>query len=143
MGSYDGTTVLRIYGTVCRGAGKASMAFTEQRMQEVYRMVSWYPYPGTLNMRLLTSNGQQPLAKVMDSLGQPLAETEHDTPIGPLQWWPGRLQLPSGHLEVALLVRGVGTATRYLEFVTQVSMRFAENLKNGDRVCFIPTMPSS
>lgn len=141
MGFYDGGGTMKIYGTVCRGAGRASAAFTEQRMQEVWEMTGWYPYPGTLNMQL--SNPKPQMSKLVALLGLPQAETEADTPIGPLQWWPGRLEMPSGHQEVALLVRGVGTATSYLEFVTQVSMRFAENLKDGAQVCFIPIMLSS
>jgi CTP-dependent riboflavin kinase len=106
-------------------------------MNEVYQMVGWWPYPGTLNVRVSNLRG------MVDSLGPPLAETEHETKIGPLRWWTGKLELPDESRVVALLVRGKYSKTNYLEFVTQVPLRWAMALKNGDQVWFIPNGHSS
>jgi CTP-dependent riboflavin kinase len=123
----------RIRGTVCRGRYRARQAFTERRLQEVEQFIGWRPYKGTLNVRVLD------LPKVVTSLGRPIAETEHKTRIGPLRWWPGVLELPD-HSEVeVLLVRGMHTNTRCLEFVAQSYLRAkAHGVRDGDLVWFLP-----
>jgi len=99
-------------------------------MNEIYNMVGWYPYAGTLNVRV------KELATILKQLPTPLQETEADTKIGPLQWWLGKLQLPGDVSVVCLLVRGKNTKTNYLEFVTQLPLRASTSVKNGDTVYF-------
>jgi len=127
-------TALRIPGRITSGCGKANLAFTDQRQQDIYGMMGWEAYPGTLNVK---PDHVRPSA-VVAQLGRPLRETEHDTKIGPLQWWSGRLVLPDqSHIPV-LLVRGVNSGTGYLEFVAQLCLSVTGPLQRNDQVFFIP-----
>jgi CTP-dependent riboflavin kinase len=122
----------KVQGIVCSGCGRANLAFTEERMQEIYNLVGWWAYPGTLNVRVLD------LPKVITNLGTPLAETEHATRIGPLRWWSGRLELSDDRSVNVLAVRGVNSGMRNLELVASLPLRFSYDLRDGDRVWFTP-----
>ena len=117
-----------IQGVVRSGCGRASKAFRPQRTMEVRRMFGWTPYPGTLNLRVGA------LAEVLASLPEPMALTEHETPIGPLRWWSALIRIPMLSEPVkGALVRGQNTKTGYLELVAPVNFR-ALGLKDGDPV---------
>ena len=126
--------MVEIRGTVSSGMGRASKAFTEKRITEVERLFGFRPYPGTVNVRVPALNAFVAL------LGNPAAETEPETPIGPLRWWPISVAFgpPSGDgrgpaVSVGLLVRGARTRTSYLELVFPSRLR-ASGLRNGDSV---------
>jgi CTP-dependent riboflavin kinase len=117
-----------IEGMVASGSGKASQAFSAARMDEVRTAFGWTPFPGTLNLTV------PDLPATLAGLPEPVMFTEHDTPIGPLQWWRIWIRSPlwAGPWHAAL-VRGRGSAARFLEIVAPVELR-AVGLKNGDVV---------
>ena len=116
-----------IQGTIRSGCGRASQAFQPARMAELQQRFGWTPYPGTLNVAVMA------LDAAVLSLGEPVFRSEHNTPIGPLQWWPVLIRTERTGTVNGLLVRGARTGTRYLELVSRLSFR-AAGCQNGDLV---------
>lgn len=117
-----------ITGTVASGAGRANRAFGIARLEEVRGLFGWTPFPGTLNLQV--SNLEATLSK----LPEPVALTEHNTPIGPLRWWPVLIHTTQFHEPISgVLVRGQRTKTSYLELVAPVGFREA-GIRDGDSV---------
>jgi len=80
-----------------------------------------------------------PLA--VSQFGEPLALTEHDTPIGPLRWWPIYIHALPGKPYRGLLVRGQKSRAPYLEIVAPVSLR-SLGLSDGTQMSIQPAPPS-
>lgn len=113
-----------IEGTVCSGTGGASRAFLRhdsRRIRQLQPLFGWAPYPGTLNVRVTDLVGSVRL------LREPVLLTEHETPIGPLRWWPVRIQVGLPWLARPCLdgyvVRGLKSRAPYLEVVAPQSLR--------------------
>lgn len=117
-----------IRGLVVPGTGNAGKAFGDARKEEVRGIFGWEPYPGTLNLQVAS------LEKVLCQLPEPLALTEHDTPIGPLQWWAARIYPLRWRRSVpGALVRGRGSEARFLEIVVPEGLREL-GVEDGDSV---------
>jgi len=86
---------------MCGGQDKARLAFSEERMTDVYRMVGWYPAAGTLNVR-----PAEGVESALTTLGPPRWETECKGRMN-LRWWSGLLEL-TGRSELNAGVRQNG-----------------------------------
>jgi hypothetical protein len=110
-----------IHGVVISGQGGASRAMVGEKLRDRSEIAGVPLVPGTLNVLPLRGDGM-----AVSMLGAPVHESEADSPIGALRWWPVTLRVPAASVErPAWIVRHVRTGTRYLEVVADVRFRDA------------------
>lgn len=110
-----------IHGVVVSGQGGASRAMVGEKLADRSEIAGVPLVPGTLNVLPLRGDG---MAVCM--LGAPVHESEADSPIGALRWWPVTLRIAAAGIDhPAWIVRHERTGTRYLEVVADLGFRDA------------------
>lgn len=105
-----------IVGHVVPGSGGASRAMVGDKLQDRAAIAGVPLVPGTLNVRVPY------LDTTLQVLGPPVHESETDSRVGPLRWWPITLRVDGTEYD-AFVVRHTRTRTRYLEIVADVRFR--------------------
>lgn len=117
-----------IEGTVISGSGGASKV-PDDVQQERVETTGIPLVRGTLNVKVNC------LDNALNSLGNPIHETQRDSPLGPLRWWPvtvSRVQSTGGEI-CAFVVRHECSRTRYLEVMSDTCFRKA-GFEDGDHI---------
>ncbi|WP_172976072.1 hypothetical protein [Halomonas sp. THAF5a] len=89
---------------------------------------------GTLNVSV------HDLRVALETLGEPSDETQRDSKIGSLRWWPVKIEW-SGRTFAGYVVRHQFSKTKYIEVVSETHFR-KEGAVDGDPVELVPDKSS-
>ncbi len=118
-----------IAGTICDGAGGASKV-PDDVQAERCEVAGMQLQRGTLNVSVNDLN------VALKALGEAMDETQKDSKVGPLQWWPVKIKW-QGEVFSGYVVRHQLSKTKYLEVVSDTHFR-KEGALDGDAIELVP-----
>lgn len=116
-----------VVGTVCPGEGRSRHELTDQEVQAVADVVGWWPYHGTLNLRVA--------APTLCPTHTPDLETVSG------QWWMGWVECVRVGLRRVVILRQRPDRPG-VEIVAPLNLRISFGLHDGDVLSFRPHTPN-